>query len=102
MTRKITIVIIWLLLPLTLFPQTHEKTINIVDGTFSSGKYQGALSVHYSNLWRLGKRQRIFVGVGGHVTSYLGANQNYIKAPAELTTESTSPLIFFKENNLLI
>jgi len=98
MTRKFTILIICLLLPLALFPQTHEKTINIVDGTFSFGKYQGALSVHYSHLWKLGKRQRIFVGVGGHVTSYLGANQYYITAPAELTSGSTSPFIFFKED----
>jgi hypothetical protein len=98
MIREIIILIIWLLLPFALFPQSYEKTIDIVDATLNFGKYQGALSVHYSHLWKLRKRQRISVGVGGHVTSYLGTNQYYITAPAELTTESTSPLIFFKEN----
>src|SRR5688500_18845675 len=98
MIRKLAILIIWLLLPLALFPQSPGRTTNIVDGTFSFGKYQGALSIHYSHLWKLGKRQRMSVGVGGHITSYLGANQYYITAPAELTSGSTSPLIFSKEN----
>jgi hypothetical protein len=98
MIRKFTILIIWLLLPLALFSQSHKRTTDILDASFSFGKYQGALSVHYSHLWKLGKKQRISVGVGGHVTSYLGANQYYITAPAELTSGSTSPFIFFKEN----
>lgn len=98
MIRKFAILHFWLLLPLVVFPQSHQKTIDNLDGTFSFAKDQGALSIHYSHLWKLGKAQRISIGLGARVTSYLGANQYYITAPAELTSESTSPLIFFKEN----
>ncbi|MBI3482970.1 MAG: hypothetical protein HY015_08365 [Bacteroidetes bacterium] len=45
--------------------------------------------------WR---EANFFIGIGGRFTSYLGANQYYITAPAQLTSESTGPLIIFKDN----
>ena len=76
----------------------QAKTTDQFDGTFSFGKYQGALSLHYSHLWKIGKSKKLAIGLGGRITSYLGANQYYITAPAKLTSGSTGPLVIFKEN----
>lgn len=66
--------------------------------TGAVGKYEGSAALHFVHVWDLGKKQKFSIGYGFRFTSYLGANQYYITAPAELTSESTSPLIFFKEN----
>jgi hypothetical protein len=78
--------------------QAQKSTHDFADATFAVGSYQGSLSLLYVHNWRLGSSKKFGVGVGGRITSYLGANQYYITAPARLTSESTSPLIFFKEN----
>ncbi len=81
----------------TCFAQ-QTRAIDQIDGTFSFAKYQGALSLHYSHLWKIGKPGKLAIGLGGRITSYLGANQYYSTAPAELTSGSTGPFVIFKEN----
>ena len=76
----------------------NARKNDFVDGTFAFASYQGTLSILYVHNWRIGSSKRLGFGLGARFTSYLGANQYYITAPAELTSESTSPLIFFKEN----
>lgn len=56
----------------------------------------GALSFNFDK--NLGKRSRIVAGFGARFTSYLGKNQYYITAPAELTSGDTGPGVIFKEN----
>lgn len=62
------------------------------------GSYRGSLSAAYLHSWHIGRRHRIGIGTGLRYTGFLGADQYYITAPAKLTSESRSPLIFFKEN----
>src|SRR5882672_3109640 len=98
MQLRMCFVFMFCAFPLASLAQSVSNTSDYWDGTFAFAKYQGSLAVHYSHLWKLGKSQKFSVGIGGRMTSYLGANQYYITAPADLTSESTSPLIFFKEN----
>src|SRR5258706_1068976 len=75
-----------------------KKLSESVDATISFAGGQGSLSFHYKHLWNIGKKQKLSVGYGVRFTSYVGANQYYSTAPAELTSESTSPFILFKDN----
>ncbi|GHN00749.1 hypothetical protein WSM22_22380 [Cytophagales bacterium WSM2-2] len=75
-----------------------QRISNYADVTFGAAKYQGTFAVSYVHFWNLGASQKLGIGIGGRFTSYLGANQYYITAPASLTSESTSPLIIFKDN----
>lgn len=75
-----------------------QRISTYADATLGGAKYQGTLALSYVHLWRLGEKQKLGIGVGGRFTSYLGANQYYITAPAQLTSGSTSPLIIFQDN----
>lgn len=77
---------------------SQSKTVDYFDGTISFAKNEGSLAFHYTHLWKIGKAQKLSLGLGGRFTSYLGSNQNYITAPAKLTSGSTGPFVIFKEN----
>ena len=66
------------------------------DVTFSIGSHQGSVSIAYGYDWRLGKRQKFGLGIGGRFTSYVGQNQYYETAPAKLTSGSTGPGVLFE------
>jgi hypothetical protein len=83
---------------ITAFSQTAKRASSYVDISMAAGSYRGSLSLSCLRTWRLGERQKFGIGAGVRSTSFLGANINYITAPARLTSGSTSPLIFFKEN----
>ncbi|PZR34778.1 MAG: hypothetical protein DI538_16145 [Azospira oryzae] len=92
-------VVIGLIQLTAVFAQSQSVTSNtFADAAFAIGNHEGSLSLLFIHNWRLGANKKLGVGLGGRITSYLGANQYYITAPASLTSESTSPLIFFKEN----
>jgi hypothetical protein len=76
----------------------QPRAIDQVDANFSFAKHQGTLSIHYSHLWKVGKPGKLSIGLGGRITSYLGANQYYSTAPANLTSGSAGPLVIFKKN----
>lgn len=97
MFRVLTLILFGLLPSLVCFAQ-QVRTVDQLDGTFSFAKYQGALSVQYSHLWKIGKPGKLAIGLGARITSYLGANQYYITAPAKITSGSTGPFVIFKEN----
>lgn len=98
MTRKTVFIFIILVQAFQALAQQAAKTNDFADATVAFASYQGSLSFLYVHNWRLGSSRRMGLGLGARMTSYLGANQYYITAPAKLTSESTSPLIFFKEN----
>ncbi len=75
-----------------------QQTYNYFDATAGVAKYQGSFSLAFVHNWQLGASRKFEVGVGGRFTSYIAANQYYVTAPAELTSESTSPFIIFKDN----
>lgn len=74
---------------------TIENTITL-DGAL--GKHQGTFSTGYQHDWFLGKNHKIILGIGGRFTAYAGKWQNYVTAPAQLTSNGTGPLVIFKEN----
>lgn len=73
-------------------------TSNSVDLGLGVASSQGTLSAAYIYDWYLGKNKKIIVGLGGRITTYIGANQYYSTAPAKLTSGSTGPGVIFKEN----
>jgi len=75
-----------------------QRISSYADVTLGGAKYQGTLALSYVHLWRFGAKQKLGIGIGGRFTSYLGANQYYITAPAQLTSGSTSPFIIFQDN----
>ncbi len=85
-----------LLLPQIALCQAEKVRISYSDATIGIGSNQGALSLSYGYDWRLGKRQKFGLGVGGRFTTYLGQNQYYETAPAKLTSGSTSPGVIFE------
>jgi hypothetical protein len=86
---------VFLLATTPLFCQPRIKAVDFTGGI---GKYEGTLSLLYSYGWRFGQHQKFEFAIAGRFTSYLGQNQYYITAPAELTSGSTGPFVIFKEN----
>jgi hypothetical protein len=77
--------------------QEVSKKLKQVDAVLAFAEDQFAFSGHYTHQWKLGKSQKFSIGWGARLSVYTGSNQFYETAPAELTSESTSPLIFFSE-----
>jgi long-subunit fatty acid transport protein len=93
---KNSIITLLMALPMTIFAQS--KTSDYVDASFAFAKYEGSQAFHYTHMWKFFEARKFGIGLGGRITSYLGANQYYITAPAELTSGSSGPLVIFKEN----
>jgi hypothetical protein len=68
------------------------------DVNFALGNKQGSLSFLALQNYTLGKSKKFNIGFGSRLTSYLGLNQYFITAPAQLTSGSTSPFILFQNN----
>lgn len=78
--------------------QSPSSTLKFVDLTVGVGNSEGTLATSFNYDKGLGKKMKIVVGFGGRFTGYLGKNQYYETAPAELTSGSTGPAVLFKEN----
>lgn len=79
--------------------QKKTKAVdNFVDITagIGSSQYSGALSYVYN--WKVGKRKRWELGLGGRFTSYFGSNLYFRTAPAKLTSGKTDPTVLFRED----
>lgn len=92
------IVVLPCALLLVSFVAPAQRISSYADATLGGAKYQGTLALSYVHLWHFGEKQKLGIGIGGRFTSYFGANQYYITAPAQLTSGSTSPLIIFQDN----
>jgi hypothetical protein len=81
-----------------VFSQSHFKENNFYDATIAMGKNQGLIALSWAHVSRLGKKERrLGVGYGLRFTSYYGKNQNYITAPARLTSRQTGPQVIFSK-----
>lgn len=69
-----------------------------IDANFAFGDQQGSLSFLLLKNYSVGKSQKFKIGIGARLTSYLGLNQYFVTAPAQLTSGGTSPLILFQDN----
>jgi hypothetical protein len=78
--------------------QASESYSKFADVDGAVGNTEGSLAFSFNVDKSLGKKGKIVVGFGGRFTSYLGKNQYYVTAPAELTSGSSGPGVIFKEN----
>ncbi len=76
---------------------TKKKSDDFVNATVAVAKHQGTFALAYVHRWRFGVHKKFGVGLGGRFTSYIGANQHYETAPAQLTSGGTGPSVIFKE-----
>ncbi len=83
---------------LTGFYHDVHSQVKEVNVTSAIGNSQGSVSALVQHDWELWKSKKFAIGVGARFTSYFGANQYYITAPAKLTSGSTGPQVIFKEN----
>ncbi len=76
-----------------------KKTNRFVDVALTAGSSQGAAAFSYVHNWKIGKKQKWEIGIGGRLTSYFGTKREYITAgPARLTRSQSIPfLIFFAD-----
>jgi hypothetical protein len=81
----------------TLVAQENNKASSL-DIDLAIGSSQGAAAVSYHYNWYLGKNKKFIIGTGVRGTAYLGSNQYYVTAPAQLTSGATGPGVIFKEN----
>jgi hypothetical protein len=89
---------IQLLIGSYIVAQELPSAFKLIDVDAAIGSNEGTLAVSFNLDKNLGKKHRIVAGLGARFTSYLGKNQYYITAPAELTSGSTGPAVIFKEN----
>lgn len=72
-------------------PTNYELTLGV-----SGGEFYDALSA--THFWGLGKSKKFKVGLGLRLTNYFGTKQEYLTAPARLTSNKTDPSALFTEN----
>ncbi|MEN9298600.1 MAG: hypothetical protein RLZZ429_913 [Bacteroidota bacterium] len=76
-----------------------KKTNRFIDLALTAGTSQGSVAFSYVHNWKIGKKQKWEIGVGGRLTSYFGTKKEYVTAgPARLTRSHAIPfLIFFAD-----
>jgi hypothetical protein len=76
-------------------PEQHE---DLVGSDFAFASYRGSLSFQWVRNWNIGKQGKWWIGAGARATAFLGANQYYRTAPAELTSGKQGLLVIFTDN----
>lgn len=74
----------------------ESKTSNYIDLTLGFGSVT-SVSMGYQHNWKLGKKQKLEMGVGGRFSSIFASNKNYVTAPAKIAKGGGGPGAFFKE-----
>jgi hypothetical protein len=76
--------------------QGYKRTNRFIDLTGTVGSSQGTVAAAFVNNWRLGKKRRFEIGIGGRWTTYTGTDKDFITAgPAKYTRSFTVPFIIF-------
>ncbi len=78
--------------------QRESRNEQYAEANLGIGSREGALALSWSHHWKSGKNGRFRIGLGVRLTTYVGQNQYYITAPAELTSGETGPQVIFAEN----
>lgn len=68
-----------------------------IDLAFGAGQNQNSAALSYAHYFHMGKSKKFRVGVGARFSSYIANNQNYITAPAKLTSGKAGPQVIFTE-----
>ena len=82
-------------------PSTPKKfnSNNNFDLAFAASSDQFSSALSWVHFYGVGKSKKFKVGYGIRYTGYSGKNQNYITAPAKLTSGKTGPQVLFSEIN---
>ncbi|MBC7828332.1 MAG: hypothetical protein H7122_11350 [Chitinophagaceae bacterium] len=81
--------------PIIAQAQLHS-TNRFADITGTVGSSQGTFAASYVYNWKIGKQQKIEIGLGARWTTYLGTKKDFLTAgPAEKTRTSTTPFLIF-------
>lgn len=105
MKRVIDLLFAMVVLSTTGLAQRQHYTSNqFADITGTIGTSQGSAAASYVYNWKIGKKQKVEIGLGARWTTYFGTKIDFLTAgPARKTRTSTTPfLIFFagqKEQN---
>jgi hypothetical protein len=75
----------------------YFKKDNYFDFSTSFGQRQYATAASWSHLHGIGKSKKIKVGYGIRMTKYLGFDQNFITAPARLTSKKEDISVLFSK-----
>ena len=78
--------------------QENTKWTQYADVSFSAGKSSFSAAGAWSNLYGVGSKQKFSIGYGVRYTFFTGKEQEYITAPAKLTSGKTGPQVLFIEN----
>lgn len=74
--------------------QGYKRTNRFIDLTGTVGSSQGTVAAAFVNNWRLGKKGRFEIGIGGRWTTYTGTRKDFITAgPARYTRSFTVPFV---------
>jgi hypothetical protein len=74
--------------------QAYRRTNRFIDLTGTVGSSQGAVAAAFVNNWRMGKKGRFEMGIGGRWTTYTGTRKDFITAgPAKYTRSFTVPFV---------
>jgi hypothetical protein len=99
-TISIYILLIFLL-PAALYAQkdfaAYQSTEHL-ELALSARGGQGAAALSGTKLYGLGQKKRFKAGFGLRFTSYFGNNQDFVTAPARLTSGKTGPTVIFTED----
>lgn len=87
-----------LILQLVIVQAFAQKGNQLFDLSGSVGNAQGSGSLSYVYNWQVGKNKKFEIGAGVRFASFFSSNKYYITAPAKITSGSTGPAVFFKEN----
>ncbi len=99
MIKYVICLVLFLFSLMPLWAQKNSATTNnssFFDVTGTVGSSQGTFAASYVYNWKLGKRNKIEIGIGGRFTSYFGTKKDFISAgPAKYTRSFTAPFLIF-------
>lgn len=73
-----------------------SKNSSYADLTIGVGS-MSTVGLGYQYNWKMGKKQKLELGIGGRFTSLIASDKYYVTAPAKLSKGSTGPGALFKE-----
>lgn len=94
-TFRIILAIFVMASPVLAIGQQSSR-IHFVDLTGTVGTSQATGAASYVHNWKLGRKQKIEVGLGARWTTYFGTKKDFLTAgPAKKTRTSTTPFLIF-------
>lgn len=73
--------------------QAQNRLRPSVDLSIAAGSSQATFSIAGWHQWQLGKKQRLSIGIGPRITSYVGNKKDFWTAPASIARGSSAPFL---------